>query len=348
MELASASRSQHTHIMTIEERVPLAPLTTFGIGGPARFFVEVTSVEELQEAVRFAKEKGLKIFYLGGGSNVLIDDRGWDGLVVKINLKGVTEEDGVLKAAAGENWDALVEMSVQKGLWGIENLSGIPGSVGGAVVQNIGAYGSALSQVLFSVEVFDIEDGKIKEMHNEECSFGYRESIFKHESRYVILRAALRLATSPVPDLSYKDLAARFKDALPESPQIREAVLEIRARKFPDWRMTGTAGSFFKNPILPQEKAHDLQKKYPSLPLFPIPESTDIKVPLGWFLDYTHGVLDMRDVRVGGARMFEKQFLVLVAEKGTSSAEVKKLSEIVQKKVRDVLRIEIEPEVTFV
>ncbi|MDP4020810.1 MAG: UDP-N-acetylenolpyruvoylglucosamine reductase, partial [Candidatus Adlerbacteria bacterium] len=128
----------------------------------------------------------------------------------------------------------------------------------------------------------------------------------------------------------------------------REAVLDIRANKFPDLRHEGTAGSFFKNPIVPEAQAHALQARYPELPLFPLPESNEIKVPLGWFLDFRHGVLDIRDIKVGGARMYEKQFLVLVAERDSSSRDVKKLAALVQEKVHVTLGIEIEPEVTIV
>jgi len=199
------------------------------------------------------------------------------------------------------------------------------------------------------VEVYDVAEGKEKRLTAQECESGYRNSVFKHKpEHYIILRIALKLSSTSVPNISYKDLAARFAGKTPSLQELREAILDIRAKKFPDLRHEGTAGSFFKNPILPEAEAGALQTRYPELPLFPLPESTDIKVPLGWFLDYRHGVLDMRAVNVGGARMYEKQFLVLVAERNTSSKDVKKLAALVQQQVHDTLNIEIEPEVTIV
>ncbi|MBC7836220.1 UDP-N-acetylmuramate dehydrogenase [Acetobacteraceae bacterium] len=335
--------------MQIEENIPLAPLTTFGIGGEARFFARVHSTNELREVLAFGKEKNFPTFILGGGSNVLIDDAGFPGLVIKIELLGVEEKEDMFVAAAGESWDALVERTVKNGMWGIENLSGIPGTVGGAVVQNIGAYGSALSQTLEWLEVYDTHSGEEKRLTKEDYKSGYRDSIFKREpDRYVVLRVALKLSKTGTPDISYKDLALRFKDTPPSILDLRAAVLEIRAGKFPDLHIEGTAGSFFKNPVLPAEEAHKLQEKYPELPLFPLPESKDIKVPLGWFLDYRHGVIDMRSIKVGGARMYEKQFLVVVAERNSSSRDVKELARLVQEKVKNTCNLNIEPEVRIV
>jgi UDP-N-acetylmuramate dehydrogenase len=340
-------------MMEIQEGVALAPLTTFGIGGKARYFARVQSMPELYEALAFAEKEGCKFFILGGGSNVLISDSGFDGLVIKIELAGIEllrEEDGVLLvAAAGESWEGLVQRAVSENIWGIENLAGIPGTVGGAVVQNIGAYGAALSQTLEWVEAYDTESKATKTFTNEACKFGYRESIFKKEpGRYVVLHAAFRLKAVGQPDVSYKDLAARFKDAAPTLKQIHDAVIEIRGNKFPDLSLEGTAGSFFKNPVIPLAEAKKLQEKYPEMPIFALPESADIKIPLGWLLDYRHGVLDMREMRVGGARMYEKQFLVIVAEKNTSADDVKMLAKEVQKKLFVACGISVEPEVHIV
>jgi len=335
--------------MQIQENIPLAPLTTFGIGGPARYLARVQDHKEVCAALSFAKEKGLNVFILGGGSNVLVGDQGFDGLVIKIEINGVEEKGGLCVAGAGERWDALVEYTVQKNLWGIENLSGIPGSVGGSTVQNVGAYGQVLSQTLLWVDVYDTSLQKIRRLEKADCTFEYRRSIFKeHEGRYIVLRVALTLSPTGAPNVSYKDLRERFLGRTPRLEDLRNAVLEIRASKFPNLHQGGTAGSFFKNPILPADKAQALQALYPGMPIFPLPESTDIKVPLAWFLDYRHGVIDLRGVAVGGARMYEKQFLVLVAEKNARAADVKKLATLVQEKVRNALHIEIEPEVKII
>jgi UDP-N-acetylmuramate dehydrogenase len=179
------------------------------------FFVRVESLEDLKNALAFAKERTLDVFILGGGSNVLVNDAGWNGIVLKIELKGFEEKDDLVIVCAGESWDELVQRTLSKGLWGIENLSGIPGTVGGGVVQNIGAYGAALSQTLTWVEIFDAQAGEIRKLNNEECVFGYRDSVFKHNSQYVVLRAAFRLSSRPQPNLSYRDLAERFKEKTP-------------------------------------------------------------------------------------------------------------------------------------
>ncbi len=337
--------------MIVEENVPLVPLTTFGIGGQALFLVRVATVDELQEALEFAKKKELKILILGGGSNMLVSDAGWGGLVIKIEINGVEliEEKTMLIASAGERWDALVERAVQENLWGIENLSGIPGTVGGATVQNIGAYGAALSQTLKWVEVYDTETGAVKKMSNAECSFDYRDSFFKHDAgRHIVLRAAFILSTMPQPNISYKDLAARFAGSSPSLAAIRDVVLEIRKGKFPDLSIEGTAGSFFKNPIIEQRQAQALQKQYPGMPLFDMPETTGVKVPLAWFLDYRHGVFDMRELQIGGARLFEKQPLVIVAQKNTSAHEVLMLAQKIKKEVKEKLLIDIEEEVRII
>jgi UDP-N-acetylmuramate dehydrogenase len=342
--------------MVIEENVPLASLTTFGIGGDARFLVTVNGVEELQEALEFAKKKELQVLLLGGGSNMLIPDAGWAGLVIKIEIKGVELAKNILIAGAGESWDGLVERAVAQNVWGIENLSGIPGTVGGAVVQNIGAYGAALSQTLQWVEVYDTKADtesdtakKIIKMSNAECAFGYRDSFFKHTAgRYVVLRAAFVLSSTPQPDVSYKDLAARFAGSSPSLVAIRAAVLEIRKDKFPDLTQEGTAGSFFKNPIVSNRAAQALKERYPGLPIFTMPETEGVKVPLAWFLDSSHGVLDMRELHEGGARLFEKQPLVIVAQKNTLASDVVLLAQKVKKEVKEKLHLDIEEEVKII
>lgn len=337
--------------MNIEKNVPLAPYTTFGIGGPALFLICVKNVEELKEALSFAAQKQLRVLVLGGGSNVVIEDSGFDGLVIKIEIKGIEIEQSaggaVVTAGAGESWDALVERTAQEGLWGMENLSGIPGTVGGAVAGNIGAYGQALSQTVAWVDALDVHTKEIKRFTNAECMFGYRESFFSiHSGSYIILRAAFVLTTTPIPELSYKDLAERFKDEKQPSLQaIREAVLTIRQGKFPDLDVEGTAGSFFKNPIVGKEVAEELVAAYPGLPIFAMPETDGVKVPLAWLLDR---VLNIKGLSVGGARLFEKQPLVIAAKKGTPSSDVLELAQKVIEKVKENFSISIEPEVKII
>ncbi|MGC9602811.1 MAG: UDP-N-acetylmuramate dehydrogenase [Minisyncoccia bacterium] len=339
--------------MQIEEHVLLAPYTTFGIGGFAHYFVRVENVEELQKSLDFARDQNQPVLILGGGSNMLVPDAGWNGLVLKIELHGLCIGDDeydankkILVAGAGELWDTVVAQAVEYNLWGLENLSGIPGTVGGAVVQNIGAYGAALSQTLLWAEALDIESGEIKKMSNAECAFGYRESFFKHDTgRYVVVRAAFTLSSALKPNVSYKDLAARFGATKPDLSAIRAAVLSIRKAKFPDLTVEGTAGSFFKNPIIPIAEAEALKARYPDMPLFDMPEIEGVKVPLAWLLDK---VLNLKGVSVGGARLYEKQPLVIAAEKNTPANDVRMLAQKIKKEVREKLHIEIEEEVKII
>lgn len=336
--------------MTIQEHVPLAPLTTFNIGGTARYFMHVQDMRMLREALTFAQEKRLPTFFLGGGSNVLFDDTDFDGLVIHIGIRGVKEEDdSILIAGAGESWDELVAYAVRQDMWGIENLSGIPGTVGGAVVQNIGAYGAALSQVLEWVDVYNTQAQAHVRLTKDEYASGYRDSIFKRTpGRYVVVGVAIQLSANSTADVSYKDLAGRFAGAMPSLGEVREAVLDIRRAKFPDLAVEGTAGSFFKNPIVSPKEAQALKSRYPKVPLFSVPESDGVKVPLGWFLDYRNGVMDMRTMHVGGARLYEKQFLVVAARRGTTARDVRELAHAVQEKVFAQLNLKIEPEVCIV
>ncbi len=338
--------------MEILEHIPLAAYTTFGIGGPARYFAVATSVADLVAAVEFAGKNSVELLVLAGGSNVLISDEGFNGLVIKVDIKGLaldeSGEQSLVVAGAGENWDGLVSYAINDKLWGIENLSGIPGTVGGAVAGNIGAYGQALSQTLQWVEAFDIGDMTTQKFSNEVCAFEYRESFFKHTQRYIIVRAAFALSHEAKPEVSYKDLAARFAGATPSLTDVRAAVLEIRTGKFPDLAVEGSAGSFFLNPIVSKADATRLTELYPGIPLFDMPETDGVKVPLAWFLDSRNGVLDVRELSFGGARLFEKQPLVVVAKRNTTALDVKKLSDEVTRIVKEKIGIEIDREVRII
>ncbi len=331
--------------MVIEENVPLAAFTTFRIGGAARFFVRIATLQELQEALSFAKEKVLPALMLGGGSNMLIADEGFLGLVIKIEILGIeiirADESAQLVAGAGESWDKIVERTVEEGLWGVENLSGIPGTVGAAPVQNIGAYGVELKDSFLWAEALNVTTHEVVRLDAPDCAFSYRSSKFKRNAgQYVVLRVAFRLSENPEPKLSYKDLALAFKETKPSLAQIRSAVLTIRAQKFPDLSVEGTAGSFFLNPIVSAEVAATLKKEYPDLPQYPAEGS--VKISLAWLLDK---VLHLRGSSIGGARLFEVQPLVVVAKRGTSSRDVEALAEEVIKKIQNTFGISIECEV---
>ncbi len=339
--------------MILTENTPLAEYTTFKIGGPARFFCRTQSEEGVVEAVRLAKEKNLPIFVLGGGSNLLISDEGFAGLVIRVEQKGILigqMDNGkvLVTAAAGELWDDLVEKTVSAGLYGLENLSAIPGTVGAAPVQNIGAYGSEVSQVVDSVRVYDLQKETFLELSNEQCQFAYRDSIFKKQKgRYIVTRVSFRLDTSGRTNIGYKDLADYFvpKNILYPTPsEVREAVIRIRWGKLPDWKLWGTAGSFFKNPIVSAEKFLELKTKYPDLPGFNEPDG-QVKVSLGWILDK---VCKVKGLCIGNACTYEKQALVVVTKPGATSAEVVNLTKELMNRVRELTGLEISAEVEWV
>jgi UDP-N-acetylmuramate dehydrogenase len=340
-------------IPAIKENVSLLPLTAFKIGGKARYFTEVKNSDELKEALRFAKEEGLPFFVLGGGSNVLIGDAGFDGLVLKMEMRGKSwEEKGdevFVKAAAGENWDALISEAVGKGFFGFENLSAIPGSVGGSVVQNIGAYGAEIKDVVKEVEVLDTEKGEVKTLNNEECEFAYRTSIFKKKDKrnLVILSVTYRLSKNGKLNISYRDLDLYFKNKpdVQESLQnVRNAVVEIRGGKFPPLDQYGTAGSFFKNPIVEKKLYEELKLKYPNIPGFPAGVD-QIKIPAAWLLDKVGNFKGVREDDVGS---WQNQALVLVNYDKAAASDVKALAARMQKVIKDHTGISLEPEVQFV
>lgn len=252
-------------MIDIREHVLLAPLTSFGVGGPARFFTAVNNQDKLEQAVRFADERNLPIFILVGGSNVVVCDSGFPGLVIRVEMKGIeaTYERGAVFVCvgAGESWDAFVARCVAEGWGGLECLSGIPGSVGAAPVQNIGAYGASVRSFVYCVEVFDRKEKKIKMLSNAECAFSYRDSIFKHSegSSYIITNVTFRLARATLAAIpSYHDLKEFFKKkTVAPLADIRNAIIEIRSRKgmvlLAGHETYKSAGSFFKNPVVSPE-----------------------------------------------------------------------------------------------
>ncbi len=346
--------------MQIRNNVQLAQYTTFQIGGPASFFCSVKNNNELVEAINFAKKNNLPVFILGKGSNLLVSDSGFAGLVIKNEIMGVTfkeEKEGIffVKAGAGETWDDLVDDCVAKNLQGIENLSAIPGTVGAAPVQNIGAYGTEFCDVLVSVDVFDTKKMEFTQLSKMECNFGYRDSIFKQQKgRYVITHVSMRLILNGKTNISYKDLKNYFSGTSsllgsvvninPSIKQVRDAVIVIRLNKLPDWTHWGTAGSFFKNPVISQEHFEGLSKKYPGLPGFPTSDGK-IKVSLGWILD---NVCNVKGMCIDNVCTYEKQALVIVTHAGATASGVVNLAQELMKIVKEKTGIEIEGEVEWV
>lgn len=333
--------------MNIKENVSLAQYTTFKIGGPAKFFCLVKTEEELIQAIEFAEKKDIPIFIIGGGSNLLISDSGYSGLVIKLDIKGIVFDSNKVTAFAGEDWDDFVKETLDRGFNGLENLSAIPGTVGAVPVQNIGAYGVEISSLIESVRVFDIKNHNFVSISNADCQFAYRDSIFKHQKgRFVVVSVTFNLNKDGKTNISYKDLKEYFDnkktDLIPVN--VRDAVIEIRNNKLPDWKNWGTAGSFFKNPIIGVQQYVDLKQKYPDLSGFPDCNG-NIKVSLAWILDK---VCNVKSLFVGNAFVYEKQALVLVAKPGGSASDILELSRKIQDLVKEKTGIAIEAEVEWV
>jgi len=384
--------------MKIQENILLKDFTTFKVGGRAKYFAVVKSIDDLKQAVGFAKRNQLPVFVLGDGSNLLVSDEGVDGLVLKMEINGIsifqkndflnntknyklkTKNYSVI-AGAGETWDELVEKCVEKGFYGLENLSFIPGTVGASVVQNIGAYGVEVKDVVSWVEVFDIETGEIKKLSNKDCGFGYRDSVFKKPEgkNLVVIRVAYNLQKNGKLNLDYKDIqdyivssslrdfpepnfsTAQRVEPLKNSAQenrgnpvsalnpkkLREIIIQIRRNKLPDWKKVGTAGSFFKNPIITKEQLEKILEKYPNLPNFKQKISKSgfykfYKISLAYVLDK---ILGLKGLEENGVGLYENQPLVIVNKGKAKTEDIKNFAQKIQKRVKDELGIIIEFEV---
>jgi UDP-N-acetylmuramate dehydrogenase len=328
----------------VRQQVPLSSYTTLQVGGPAKYFVAARSVAELQSAIAFARANDLVVFILGHGSNVQVSDGGYAGLVIKNEIAGIRyqiDEDSVTAhVGAGVSLDQFIIDTVNRGYWGLENLSHIPGTVGATPVQNVGAYGVEVSQYILAVHAYNIDTHESKKFTTEECQFGYRDSYFKTDigSSWCITAVAFILSIRPKPQLSYKDLTNLPLNSNQEN--IRNKVISIRLEKFPDWHTVGTAGSFFKNPIVPNDLAKQLQLRYPTLPVYPVGTNTS-KISLGYILDK---VCHLKGYAIGPVRLYEHQALVLVNDGGTT-ADIDWLVARVQATVAAATGIQIEREV---
>ena len=338
--------------MKIIRNYPLDKLNTFGIKVDANYFCEVASTTDIIDFLDFAGSEGLKYFILGGGSNVLFAGD-YEGIVARVSLQGIeiVNEDrnhAYVRAMAGEAWDDLVKFTVEKGYSGIENLSLIPGTVGAAPVQNIGAYGVELGDVLVDLMAFDMQSKKEVEFDGRSCLFAYRDSLFKSRAkgRYLITSIRLKLNKQPTFKLEYGQLKEQI--GVPRGMQItvkdvREAVCSVRRSKLPDPAVIGNAGSFFKNPVVSSEKFSVLKKNHPDIVSFPAPEGK-VKLAAGWLIDQA-GWKGRRSGRVG---MYEKQALVIVNHGGATPEEIIDLSGKVRKSVKDQFDVLLENEVSII
>jgi len=339
--------------LDLQENIPLAPLTTLKIGGPARYFVRAENESDIVEALEYASDKGLEVFVLGGGSNILVADAGFDGLVLQIALTGVAydpfDDSMLVTAMAGEDWDVLVKSCVNSGLAGVECMSGIPGSVGGTPVQNVGAYGQEVAETIETVRCFDRLTGQIVELSNPQCGFTYRTSIFNstERGRYIVVSVGYRLTRGGSPRIAYKDLAERFDGDEPTLHEVRKAVLEIRRAKSmvideqdPNSR---SAGSFFKNPVVTAAQLDDLRSRFPDAPSFVFGDA--YKIPAAWLIENAGF---RKGYRLGNAAISTKHTLAIVNTGEATAADVIALKNVIQTKVLGQFGIALQPEPVFV
>jgi UDP-N-acetylmuramate dehydrogenase len=343
--------------MQFLEEVPLAPYTTFQIGGPARWFAEALSEDDIAAGIAFAAERQLPLFILGGGSNLLVSDAGFSGLVLRIALRGIrsTEESGrsVISAGAGEDWDGLVAYAVAAGLAGVECLSGIPGTVGGTPVQNVGAYGQEVSQTIVTVRAFDRKTLQFMDLPASDCGFSYRRSIFNssQRDRYVVSRVHYALRKDAPANFVYADVARYFAArnvTAPTLAEVREAVRSIRAQKGM-LLMTGdadcrSAGSFFKNPVVPasvvDSLAQDLGVDKQSIPAYPAPQG-EVKLSAAWLIERAGFA---KGYALGNAGISSRHTLALINRGGASASEVTALRDQVIAAVASRFAVRLEPE----
>ncbi|MGB8536452.1 MAG: UDP-N-acetylmuramate dehydrogenase [Acidobacteriaceae bacterium] len=343
--------------MQFREQVPLAPYTTFQIGGPARWFAEAASEDDIVAGIAFAAEHRLPLFILGGGSNLLVSDAGFSGLVLRVALTGMTSthKNGqfIVSAAAGEDWDGLVAYAVAANAAGVECLSGIPGTVGGTPVQNVGAYGQEVSQTIVTVRAFDRKTLRFIDLTKSDCGFSYRRSLFNstERERYVVTRVDYALRKDGPASVVYADLARHFADrsgAAPTLAEVREAVRSIRAQKGmllvsgdPDCR---SAGSFFKNPVVPvtvlDALAQELGIEKRSIPAYPAQDG-EVKLSAAWLIEragYQKGFV------LGNAGISSRHTLALINRGGASAAEVVTLRDKLTDTIASRFGIRLEPE----
>ncbi len=337
--------------MQIFENYDLTKLNTFGVPAKARFFTELTEEGEIASLLANPVFKENPKLFLGGGSNILFTQN-FEGIVVLNKLKGIEvvsedERGAVVRAMSGEVWHDLVSFAVERGYGGIENLSLVPGTVGGAPMQNIGAYGVELAQTLLGVEVVDIETGEEKTLSREECELGYRDSAFKgsFKGKYFIKAITLKLLKNAEPNISYRVLAnhiAENKLTIEGPKDVSEAVSDIRRSKLPDPKVIGNAGSFFKNVFVDNNKLETLLKEYPEMPHFQ--EGSEIKIPSGWLVEKS----GWKGKRVGNVGVHDKQALVLVNHGGATGLEIKALAMEIIDSVYSKFGLKLIPEVNLI
>ena len=335
--------------MKIKNQYSLKNLTTFGNNVYTKEFIEISSTREIQELIADEPLSNSRIFVLGSGSNVLFT-KDFDGLVINNLIPGIKiveegNESCVVEAGAGVKWDGLVQFCVERNLGGIENLSAIPGTVGAAPIQNIGAYGQELEETFYELKAIEIGTGKQAVFNKSECKFSYRDSVFKNKLRnkFIITFVKLKLSKNPLINFSYKPVQEELQRREINSPtikDIREIVISIRNSKLPDPKKLGNAGSFFKNPVITKEKFEELKKSYKDLKHFAVDENS-VKIPAAWLIEEC----GWKGKRMGNVGTYEKQPLVLVNYGGASGKEILEFSIKIKNSVQSEFGVVLENEV---
>ena len=337
--------------LKIEENYPLQSLHTFGIDVKTKYFLSLNSLDDIDVFGSQFDQVPKPIYFLGGGANSLfIND--YKGTVVHIFNKGIalieeTETEVLLKVQAGEDWDELVQFCVENEYYGLENLSAIPGQVGTAPIQNIGAYGVEAKDCIEEVYYFDLDDKETYVLDNSECEFGYRDSIFKHELKedIIITEVVFRLMKNGKLNLDYGAIKEELKkQAIIQAniTQLSDTIRSIRTSKLPDPKIEGNGGSFFKNPVVDLEKYKSLKKQFPEIVAYQ--NGDKMKIAAGWMIDF----LGWKGKKHNGAAVHTLQALVLINKNNTTGQAVKELSEMIQQDVQKHFGIKLEAEVEFV
>ncbi|MCU7551138.1 UDP-N-acetylmuramate dehydrogenase [Chitinophagaceae bacterium LB-8] len=340
--------------MNLQENISLKPYNTFGIEAKAKYFTAFQSAEQLEEIISDPQLHNLKssLLILGGGSNLLFT-RNFDGLVLKNEVSGIEvikeDEDFIyVKAGAGENWHQFVLYCLQHQYAGVENLSLIPGNVGASPMQNIGAYGVEIKDVFYELEAFHLGDKAFRKFSLSDCAFGYRESVFKREykNQFVITSVTYRLRKQPVFNTSYGAIRHELDKMGVKELSIQvisQAVINIRSSKLPDWKIEGNAGSFFKNPQIPNEQFQSLKEQFPKIVAFPV-DTQHTKLAAGWLIEQC----GWKGYRKGDAGCYPKQALVLVNYGNAKGEEIFELSEQIVQSVKNKFGVELEREVNII
>ncbi|MGN7864816.1 UDP-N-acetylmuramate dehydrogenase [Chryseobacterium sp. 22458] len=335
------------------ENFSLKPYNTFGVEARSRYFAEVNSIEELKDTLTFAQDRSLQLLFLGGGSNILLT-KDFDGLAIKLNLKGISEEnindhEVLITAKAGENWHEFVMYCLQKNYGGLENLSLIPGNVGTSPMQNIGAYGTEIKDVFVSCQVLDLKNLELTTFDLEQCRFGYRDSIFKQEGkgRYVILEVTFKLTQREHHiKTEYGAIKSELENlgiANPTIQDVSKAVINIRQSKLPDPKEIGNAGSFFKNPTIPSAQFEDLKQKFENIQGYP--NGAMVKVPAGWLIEQC----GWKGRQIGNVASHKLQSLVIINATGNATGkEIFDFSTEIINSIKEKFGIELEREVNII